>query len=371
MTPAATLIGMPKTELDTPALLVDLDVMEANIARIASTCRQHGVGWRPHLKGQKTVEIIRKELAAGAVGITCAKLGEAEVMAAAGNPERPDRQPDRRADQDPAPDRAPRTRTPLSRWTAWRTRPSWPTPPRPRTRGAGRDRGRYRDEAGRRRSGGVRRGAGKGHRRASRLAVPRADRLGGPRGHHRRCEREGADSRCRDRPADRQRGRLPASRLCGRDRELRRHRLVPLLRHAAGRDRRAGRRRDLQRHALSRPLPHRLPVRADADGNGHEPADHDADRARRRQEVDERRCRHALPIGLPGVRSLRLSAEHATIELEAPTEQPRIGDRVEFIVGYSDTTVHLHEEIVGIRRGSGRMHLARRRARPAEIARPL
>jgi len=59
-----------------------------------------------------------------------------------------------------------------------------------------------------------------------------------------------------------------------------------------------------------------------------------------------------LPIGLPAVRSLRLSAEHATIELEAPSEQPRIGDRVEFIVGYSDTTVHLHEEIVGIRRGS-------------------
>jgi FSR family fosmidomycin resistance protein-like MFS transporter len=59
-----------------------------------------------------------------------------------------------------------------------------------------------------------------------------------------------------------------------------------------------------------------------------------------------------LPIGLPGVRNLRLSAEHATIELEAPSEQPRIGDRVEFIVGYSDTTVHLHEEIVGIRRGS-------------------
>ena len=40
--------------------------------------------WRPHIKGNKTVEIVRKELAAGAIGITCAKVGEAEVMAAAG-----------------------------------------------------------------------------------------------------------------------------------------------------------------------------------------------------------------------------------------------------------------------------------------------
>src|SRR5262249_13840677 len=70
--------------IDTPALLVDLDTMEGNIERIASVCRAHGVNWRPHIKGQKTIEIVRKELAAGAIGITCAKLGEAEVFAAAG-----------------------------------------------------------------------------------------------------------------------------------------------------------------------------------------------------------------------------------------------------------------------------------------------
>jgi len=57
------------------------------------------------------------------------------------------------------------------------------------------------------------------------------------------------------------------------------------------------------------------------------------------------------PLGLPPVRRLKLSAEHATIELEAPSERPRIGDKVEFIVGYSDTTVHLHEEIIGVRQG--------------------
>src|SRR5215467_6685337 len=84
MNDASTPVGLLAADLDTPALLVDLGVMEANIARIASVCRQHGVGWRPHLKGHKTIEIARKELAAGAIGVTCAKLGEAEVMAAAG-----------------------------------------------------------------------------------------------------------------------------------------------------------------------------------------------------------------------------------------------------------------------------------------------
>ena len=78
------LVGLPKTALDTPALLVDLDVLQQNIERIAGTCRQHGIGWRPHIKGQKVAELARLELAAGAIGVTCAKLGEAEFMAAAG-----------------------------------------------------------------------------------------------------------------------------------------------------------------------------------------------------------------------------------------------------------------------------------------------
>src|ERR1700704_2868962 len=78
------LIGQTKFALDTPALLVDLDVMEANIARIVATCRAQGVAWRPHSKAHKTPEIAKMQIAAGAIGITCAKLGEAEVMADAG-----------------------------------------------------------------------------------------------------------------------------------------------------------------------------------------------------------------------------------------------------------------------------------------------
>jgi D-serine deaminase-like pyridoxal phosphate-dependent protein len=56
------------------------------------------------------------------------------------------------------------------------------------------------------------------------------------------------------------------------------------------------------------------------------------------------------PLGVSAA-SVRLSAEHATIELASPSERPKIGDKVELIVGYSDTTVHLHEEIVGVRNG--------------------
>jgi D-serine deaminase-like pyridoxal phosphate-dependent protein len=80
----SSVIGLDARELDTPALLVDLDKMERNIARTASIFREMGVGWRPHTKGQKVPAIAHLEIKAGAIGITCAKLGEAEVMAANG-----------------------------------------------------------------------------------------------------------------------------------------------------------------------------------------------------------------------------------------------------------------------------------------------
>lgn len=78
------MIGADKRSLDTPVLLVDLDVMEGNVARMAAACRSRGVGWRPHTKGLKIPAIAHKALKAGALGVTCAKLGEAEIMAAAG-----------------------------------------------------------------------------------------------------------------------------------------------------------------------------------------------------------------------------------------------------------------------------------------------
>jgi D-serine deaminase-like pyridoxal phosphate-dependent protein len=77
-------IGLTLDELDTPALLIDLDRMERNIHRMVEICRQHEVDWRPHAKGHKSPRIARYQIEAGALGVTCAKLAEAEIMAAGG-----------------------------------------------------------------------------------------------------------------------------------------------------------------------------------------------------------------------------------------------------------------------------------------------
>ena len=79
-----TLVGLPVSELDTPALLIDIDAMDRNIAHIARTTREAGVAWRPHAKGHKCPAIAHRQIAAGAIGVTCAKVSEAEVMAANG-----------------------------------------------------------------------------------------------------------------------------------------------------------------------------------------------------------------------------------------------------------------------------------------------
>ena len=72
------------TELDTPAVAVDLDAAERNIARMQAYCDEHGIRLRPHVKTHKLPELARRQLEAGAVGICCQKLGEAEVFVAAG-----------------------------------------------------------------------------------------------------------------------------------------------------------------------------------------------------------------------------------------------------------------------------------------------
>jgi len=67
-------------DLDTPALYVDFDVLERNIARMQEQCRTWGVALRPHVKTHKIPEIAQMQLDAGAIGITVAKVGEAEVL---------------------------------------------------------------------------------------------------------------------------------------------------------------------------------------------------------------------------------------------------------------------------------------------------
>lgn len=75
---------MKVAELDTPALVVDLDQLERNIAEMAERVHAAGSRVRPHTKTHKTPEVARLQLRYGAAGITVAKLGEAEVMADAG-----------------------------------------------------------------------------------------------------------------------------------------------------------------------------------------------------------------------------------------------------------------------------------------------
>ena len=76
--------GTPVEELDTPAVVVDLDIMEANIRKMQQYCDDHGIALRVHVKTHKIPALGELQRAAGARGISCQKLGEAEVFADAG-----------------------------------------------------------------------------------------------------------------------------------------------------------------------------------------------------------------------------------------------------------------------------------------------
>lgn len=71
-------------ELATPALIIDLEVAERNLDRMAAYCRSHDLKLRPHTKTHKTVEFAKMQLERGAIGLAVAKVGEAEVMAQSG-----------------------------------------------------------------------------------------------------------------------------------------------------------------------------------------------------------------------------------------------------------------------------------------------
>ena len=83
--PAAELpLPLEDRRLDTPAMLVDLDIAEANIASMAAFARRSGLRLRPHLKTHKSLAMGRRQLAAGAVGLCAATVGEAAAFAAGG-----------------------------------------------------------------------------------------------------------------------------------------------------------------------------------------------------------------------------------------------------------------------------------------------
>ena len=80
----AHLIGRQgsRADLNTPVLVLDVEALDRNIATMAALVATKGVGLRPHAKTHKSVDIAKRQLAAGALGVCCAKIGEAEVLAA-------------------------------------------------------------------------------------------------------------------------------------------------------------------------------------------------------------------------------------------------------------------------------------------------
>lgn len=80
----AGLMGKPVNDIDTPALVIDLDAMKRNLARMAGFAKTHQIRWRPHAKTHKSVKLAKMQIKAGAVGVCVQKTAEAEVMMAGG-----------------------------------------------------------------------------------------------------------------------------------------------------------------------------------------------------------------------------------------------------------------------------------------------
>ena len=78
------LIGKPVQDIDTPALVIDLNAMKRNLGRMAEFARKHHILWRPHAKLHKSVLLARMQIKAGAVGVCVQKTAEAEIMVAGG-----------------------------------------------------------------------------------------------------------------------------------------------------------------------------------------------------------------------------------------------------------------------------------------------
>ena len=75
---------MTKDILPTPCMLVDLDMFQANVKHMAATAKTNGINVRPHVKIHKSVDVARHQIAAGAIGLTCATIAEAELFSGAG-----------------------------------------------------------------------------------------------------------------------------------------------------------------------------------------------------------------------------------------------------------------------------------------------
>jgi D-serine deaminase-like pyridoxal phosphate-dependent protein len=337
--------------LDTPRLLVDLDAMERNIARMAGVFAEHGVGWRPHTKGIKVPAIAHMLLRAGAIGVTCAKLGEAEVMAAAGVPSI------LVANQIVGPEKIERL-VHLHRHAEVIVAVDSPENAAAIGQAAKRasaEQGVLIEvDTGMARSG-VAPGAATLHLARVIAATPglrlrglmgwEGHLAGMPAGEQKRAACEAAVGLLTaSADACRQAG-LPIGIVScgGTGTYLYTAALPGVTEIQAG----GGIFHDLTyagwglEHefalsvlctVISRPTPTRVVIDA---GKKTFTSDQTAPR----------------PMDVPGAGTLQLSAEHGQFELPAPSAAPAVGERIRCLVGYSDTTVHLHETLVGLRGG--------------------
>jgi len=347
-----SLIGAHKRTLDTPALVVDLDILDQNIARIATACRNAGVNWRPHTKGQKVPAIAHRLLAAGAIGTTCAKLGEAEVMAAAGirdilianqiaGARKIARLMElrRRADVMVAVDDAANVAAldAAARESGVRLRVVIEV-------NIGLDRA------------GVEPGAP--CVALAQLVARHAGLIFGGV-----MSWEGHAAQIRDAGEKAEAVRVAVAKLSA-SADLCRKAGLPVAIVSCG---------GTGTYPLSVVQPGVTEIQAgggifcDIHYRTHYGIEHPyamtmmttvtsrpnpmrvvCDAGKKAMSGD---AALPQPLGLEGVKSVRLSAEHATIELAVPNTALRVGDPLEFVVGYTDTTVHLHDTMYGVRNG--------------------
>lgn len=346
-------VGRLAVDLDTPVLVANLDVMERNIGKMARTIvHDAGVRWRPHTKAMKSPVIARKLLDAGASGITCAKLGEAEVMAAAGitdilianqvvGPTKIARLVElrRAADVIVAVDAVENvdmlSRAARAAGVALRVvievdvgMGRAGVPPGERAVALA------RHVAGR--PGVAFAGLFTWESHALGVSDPDekrrtvADALAKVADTARQCEAEGI-------PVDivscGGTGTYRLSAFCPGVTEIQAGGGVwgdLVYRERLGVDHEFA--LTVLSTVTSRPTPTRVIC----------------DAGRKTMSMDAAVPR---PVGIPAVEGVRLSAEHGIITLLGPSDRPRVGDVVEFIVGYSDTTVFLHDAMYAARDG--------------------
>lgn len=347
------LIGRPQDALDTPALIVDLDVMEANMAHVLAICRSNGVAWRPHCKGHKSPDIARLEIAAGAIGITCAKLGEAEVMAAAGIGNL------LIANQIVGPAKTKRLIA-LSRIADVTVAVDSVANVEALHQAAMRSDARLNVaievNVGMNRAG-VEPGApvlALAHEIAARSGL----RLRGLLAWESHAVRI-ADAQEKKRAVDAALTKLTASAStcadaghaieivsCGGTGTL-----PYCAEHRGVTEIQAGGVIFSDMHYRTNyhvDLPPALTILATVTSRP-TPTRIVSDAGRKAMSSD---MAMPAPIGIEDLKSLTLSAEHAKIELAEPSAKPAVGSKIEFIVGYSDSTVFLHDEIVAVRKGA-------------------